>query len=657
MTGPTPTKTQSENSLPQTKSNKRILFILLGMLLIFILAITYILSSQQELPPPIPQPTPIPVSPRVEDQIIIKFKPEVSEQTKTEILKKYNATIIKRIDAIQRIIIQVPKGQEDAILKEMEKDNLIEAAEPDYINQSTQVAPPDDPYYNLQWGLENTGQVIKNQQGTPNADINAETAWNVTKGNGVKIAILDSGINLNHPEFSQKILTTKDFTETGIEDQYGHGTHVAGIASVRTNNSVGISGTCPECMLIIGKVLNDQGSGPDSIILQGITWAADEGAKVINMSFGGTGNSTAKQDAINYAWNKGAILVASAGNNKNTNKGYPAANNNVVSVAATDNKDQKASFSSYGTWVDVAAPGNAIYSTLPTHSYNLQTKTPSLQLNYDYLNGTSMATPMVSGVVALIWTTGYGSSNTSVVNRLFETADKISGTGTYWTYGRVNAASAVAGEISTTPIPTSTPIPTITPTNQPISTSTPTQVRKTPPCASYGDLDNDGFVTQADLDMASQAWEGKRTLTTEQAKRADVNNNGQLDTNDILMISDYLNGNRATFPVCETPGTSPTPRYVTPTVYCLGSCPTIPISPTIISNPSPQPSQTQSPSQSPVPSESIIPTSRIRPSVMPNPTQTPTPVRRRNIFEIIWQIIGRLPEWIQELLRPLIPQR
>ncbi len=653
MNEETTVESQSQNSLPKVKSNKRILFLLIGLLLVFIFALTYILGKQQELPQPVPQPTPTLAAPRVEDQIIIKFKLGVSESTRTEILKKYNATIIKRIDAIQRVVIQVPKGQEDAILKEMKKDNLIEQAEPDYINEATFV--PNDPSLNVQWGLENTGQTIKGQAGTPDADINAGAAWDITQGNGVKIAILDTGINLNHPEFSQKILTTKDFIGTGIEDQYGHGTHVTGIAAARTNNSIGISGTCPECILIIVKVLDDQGSGPDSILIQGIIWAADEGAKVINMSFGGTGNSTAKQDAINYAWNKGAVLVASAGNgvclnpssctqHNYTQKNYPGANDNVVSVATTDNKDQKASFSSYGTWVDVAAPGNAIYSTLPTHSYNLQTKTPSLQLNYDYLNGTSMATPMVSGVVALIWTTGYGSSNISVVNRLLETADKISGTGTYWTNGRVNATSAVSSGVSSTPIPTTI----IQPTNTP----TPTPAHKTPPCGSLGDLNNDGFVTTDDENILKKMSIGEITPTD----RSDLNGNGQLaDAGDLVLMKRFLLGEITTFPRCSMVLT-PTPVYVTPTIYCLGSCPTLPITPTTTLTPSDQPSPSQS--LSPFPSVSVIPTIEIPTTtiIVPNPTQNPTPRDGRDIFQFIWDLIRRILEMLMGLLRSIIPR-
>lgn len=561
-----------------SQSGKKYLLLLGASILFLIITIIYFINKKEEVmqTPPIAQPTIIPTAPagsRVEDQIIIKFKPEVSEATKSQILKKYNATVVKRIDAIQRLVIQVPQGQEDAILNEMKKDNLIEEAEPDYIYKASFV--PNDPSLNLQWGIANTGQAIKGRNGTVGADINAQAAWEVARGSGVKIAILDTGINQGHPDLSTKITAKNDFTGSGIEDYKGHGTHTAGIAAASTNNSLGIAGACPDCQLIIGKVLDNSGSGPNSTIAQGIIWAADSGAKVISMSLGGPYNSRSQQDAINYAWNKGAVLVAAAGNGGNTRREYPGANNNIVSVAATNNNDQKASFSTYGTWVDVAAPGETIYSTYPTNSYK-------------NLSGTSMATPMVAGVVGLIWSSSYGTSNTAVVQHLFDTADKISGTGNYWIYGRVNAASAVSGGSSATPVPTriptptraislptSTPVPTRIPTNQPSPTPryvtptiyclgsctsptpakivTPAPGKRRPPCLFFGDIDGDGFVTQIDLDMASNAWSGKITLNGMQKDRLNVNgDNIQIDTTDILLISDYIAGKITTFPVCST---------------------------------------------------------------------------------------------------------
>lgn len=188
-----------------------------------------------------------------------------------------------------------------------------------------------------------------------------------------------------------------------------------------------------------GKVLRDDGAGYYSWIANGIIWSADNGAKVINMSLGGSSRSRTLESAVNYAWNKGVVLTGAAGNSGNQSKTYPGAYKNVIAVAATNNKDQKASFSSYGAkWVDVAAPGVNIFSTFPNHPYTI-----NKSLNYDFGSGTSMATPMTSAAAALIWATDYGTSASSVRSRLESTADKIPGTGTYWSAGRVNAAAAV----------------------------------------------------------------------------------------------------------------------------------------------------------------------------------------------------------------------
>jgi thermitase len=165
---------------------------------------------------------------------------------------------------------------------------------------------------------------------------------------------------------------------------------------------------------------------------------------VINLSLGGTSPSKTLESAVNYAWSKGVVVVAAAGNCGCRQKLYPAAYKNAIAVAATNNLDQKASFSSYDArWVDVAAPGENIFSTFPNHTFVIQTKYGRSQ-NYDFASGTSMATPMTSAAAALVWSTTYGTSALAVRSRLEQTADDISGTGSYWSAGRINAAAAVA---------------------------------------------------------------------------------------------------------------------------------------------------------------------------------------------------------------------
>ncbi len=556
----------NNSELPQNPQNHRSFskwqkYASFAVVLFFIVFIVIFLSRPREIKPiaPIIEPTalPRPSSSRAEDQIIIKYKEGVTEEAISESLKKYNVTIIKRIDAIRYLVIHVPLGQVDAILNEMEKDNLIDIAEPDYIRQVFYT--PNDPSFKHQWGLVNTGQLIKGWQGKAKADIDAPSAWDITQGNGIKVAIIDTGIDVNHPDLSIKIIAQKDFSNNNsIRDGLGHGTHAAGVVAAVTNNSVGVAGTCPGCLLLIAKALNDNGSGLDSWQSEAIIWAADNGAKVINMSFGGPNFSIVVQDAINYAWNKGAVSVAASGNQGGTFKNYPAANQNVVSVASTDNTDTKASFANYGTWVDVSSPGVNIYSTLPTYPFNLQQKQPGTQTDYDYVSGTSMSTPIASGVVALIWASVHGTSAQAVVRRLFDTTDKISGTGQYWTYGRVNALKAVALSLPATPLPTLTQIA-----------------------------------------------------------------------------------------ISPTPIPSPTGIYATPTLYCLGSCPTVPVTPTFIlltQQPTLSTILTQIPSASPLPTHI---------NNQPTPTQTPVPINLKNkgLLNLIIEMILKIIELILKLFR------
>jgi len=447
--------------------------------IIFILPIAYVLQSlqvkkdnKQPLQSKVPIQSAYTKGAYVEDQIIVKYKEGVSQELINENLKKYNSVVSKRIDAIHRLVINTPPGQGDEIFQSLQKDNLIESAERDYINTANYT--PNDPYLNLQWGLINSGDIVESEKGTPEDDVKAEIAWDYAKGENIYIAIIDSGIDKNHPDLSSKIVAEKDFVGIGISDRYGHGTHTAGIAAAETNNAVGIAGMCPECKLLIAKALDDNGRGPDSVWLDALIWAADNGAKVANLSFVNPENSTAKQDAINYAWNKGVVLVGGAGNKFDTEKNYPAANNHVISVAATDNNDEKSYFSTYGDWVLISAPGSSIYSTFPTFESKLQENTFQ-NPNYGYLSGTSMATPIVSGIAGLVWSSPFGSSAQAVVDRVLNTADKIPGTGEYWKYGRVNAARAV-GAFSDSPTPSPTTIPTRFPSPTSLPSLTPTPV-------------------------------------------------------------------------------------------------------------------------------------------------------------------------------------
>ncbi len=273
----------------------------------------------------------------------------------------------------------------------------------------------------------------------------------MANGQPVKVAILDTGVDPAQKDLAGKIIMQENFV-VGDEqfDEHGHGTHVSGIVAADTNNNVGVAGTCPDCQLLIGKVLDDHSFyGQYSWFVSGIEWAADNGAKVINMSLGGLYPSRAIEDAVAYANRKGAVVVAAAGNCGGQNSSdsrcstpnlpwYPADTPGVVGVAALDNSGQKATFSNYGTWIDVAAPGASIISTLPGDKYG-------------YYNGTSQATPYVAGTLALIFAKNGNITPQAAVDQLFNTADHIPGTGTYWKYGKVNAGQAVSSTAPTSP--------------------------------------------------------------------------------------------------------------------------------------------------------------------------------------------------------------
>lgn len=368
------------------------------------------------------------------DRVLVKFKAGADEVVKKNIHAKHCGRVVDEIAALGVQVVEVPAGKVKEKVRAYKQENAIEYAEPDFVAEA--VGLPNDPYFGKQWGLNNTGQT----GGTPDADIDAPEAWDITTGDaGIKIAVLDTGVDQNHEDLAGKIVANKNFTRSRtVDDLYGHGTHVAGIAAAMTNNGRGVAGGGYNCTIMNGKVLGDTGSGYYSWIANGIIWAAENGAKVINMSLGGTEPSSTLEAAVNYAWTKGAVLAAAAGNSNTNDPLYPACYANCIAVAATDQNDAKAGFSSYGEWVDVAAPGVDIFSTLPNHRNRIGI------LNYGSLSGTSMATPYVSGVAGLVWATGYGTDNVSVRSRIESTADQD--LLPIWTdYGipRVNAYGAV----------------------------------------------------------------------------------------------------------------------------------------------------------------------------------------------------------------------
>ena len=287
---------------------------------------------------------------------------------------------------------------------------------------------PNDEYFDKQWAL---------------TKIQAPEAWQITSGNqDILIAVLDTGIDSQHEDLADKVVANVNLTDSPTtDDRYGHGTHIAGIIAANANNSFGIAGMSPNCRLLNVKVADDDGRGNSSVVARGIVWAVDNGAKVINMSLTINEPTQALEDAVNYAWNQGVVVIAASGNYVGNRPMYPACYSNCIAVGATDVNDSPTLGSGYNDWVDVVAPGVNIYSTLPDSKYGIE-------------SGTSMATAYVSGLAGLLFTlvtdtNGNGRLNDEVRDMIETNCNEI---GTLdVSKRRVNALRAVGQALSLCP--------------------------------------------------------------------------------------------------------------------------------------------------------------------------------------------------------------
>ncbi len=353
----------------------------------------------------------------VPGEVLVKFKSDASLASVRAALSAQDARAVGEVPALGIQRTRVPRGQELAIITVLRHHPLVEYAEPNYIIRA--VLTPDDPDFSSQWGLTKIG---------------APQAWDVTTGSSdLIIAIIDSGIDLDHPDLSGKIILGYDYVnEDWIpDDDYGHGTNVAGIAAAWTNNGQGVAGVSWGARLMALKVLDAEGSGSYADVASAMIYAADHGAKIINLSLGGDYDSQTLHDAVIYAHNAGCVLAAATGNDYGSVVLYPAKYAEAMAVAATDSTDQRAGFSNYGPEVDVAAPGVNIYST-------------HLGGGYTYKDGTSMAAPHVAGLAALIWSAYPSYTNNQVKSRIETTAVDLgdSGWDQYYGHGRIDAHAA-----------------------------------------------------------------------------------------------------------------------------------------------------------------------------------------------------------------------
>ncbi|MGN7761185.1 S8 family peptidase [Paenibacillus sp. 22594] len=282
-------------------------------------------------------------------------------------------------------------------------------------NTATVITPNDLLFSAYQWNLP----AIETEQG-----------WNLSKGSkDVIVAVVDTGVQANHPDLKGQLLAGYNaITNTSPpDDDVGHGTHVAGIIGALTNNEEGVAGISWYNKILPVKALDNSGAGTTYSVAEGIIWAADKGAKVINLSLGNYADSQFLHDAIKYAYDRDVVIVSAAGNDNTERPGFPAAYPEVLAVAATNATGEKASFSNYGEYIDVAAPGESIASTYPDNQYAA-------------LSGTSMASPHVAALAGLVRSLNPALTNKEVMAMMTSNAVDLGDPGhdKYYGWGQVD---------------------------------------------------------------------------------------------------------------------------------------------------------------------------------------------------------------------------
>ena len=470
----------------------------------------------------------------VANQVIVKFNPGIRSADISTLQASLGASVLETTNT-SGVQLWSIRGDADAAIAAHRNNPAIEYIEPNYIVQTTAI--PDDPDFDQHWGLNNTGQT----GGTPDADIDAAEAWDITTGSSdVVVGVIDTGVDYTHPDLVDNIWTNPgEIAGDGIDndgngyvddvhgydfinndgdpfDDNGHGTHVSGTIAARGNNGTGATGVNWSAQIMGLKFLDAGGSGTTFAAIQAIEYATmmktqyGVNINLTNNSWGGGGFSQALSDAIEAAGDADQLFIAAAGNggfdgigdDNDLTPHYPSNYDldNIISVAATDDNDNKSGFSNFGeTSTDLGAPGSNIWSTLPNG-------------NYGFLSGTSMATPHVAGVAALLWSQDADFTALEVKEQILSSVDPIAALdGITVTGGRLNAlqalVSTVAGSIEG---------------------------------SKWHDLDGDGIL------------DGNEPTLSGWTIYIDDNNNGELDSGERSTVTDADGNYRFSF---VTPGT------------------------------------------------------------------------------------------------------
>ena len=381
----------------------------------------------------------------VPGEYIVRLKNNYSTSQKSQIKESLRSYIKSEIPSQNIVVIKRPSFENDkSVIKTLSMNEMVDVVEPNYIYHMSRL--PNDPMIDQLWGLRNIGQKdSEGQLGVAGVDTNVEKAWDIQTGSKkILVAVIDTGIDYNHPDLKDNVWTNEveangkpgiDDDNNGVIDDIhgynaitnsgdplddqGHGSHCSGTIGAKGNDGKGIVGVNWDVSIMGVKFLDKNGSGTLENALKAIDYATKMGAKVQSNSWGGGGFSQTLLDAIKRSNDAGALFVAAAGNeynNNDTNPTYPAtyAVDNIIAVAAIDNKGNKADFSNFGRkTVHIGAPGVNIYS--------------STGGAYDSWSGTSMATPHVSGVAALLWANEENLTAAEIKQRLTATARPIAG--------------------------------------------------------------------------------------------------------------------------------------------------------------------------------------------------------------------------------------
>lgn len=446
----------------------------------------------------------------------------------TETRELFQDTPQTEDDALEDIEVVTTQGTIPVAQLEKTYEELdnVEYAEPNYIRYLRAAA--NDKLYPQMWSLQK---------------IQMEQAWDITQGSqDVIVAVVDGGVDYTHSDLSDNVIKGHNYianNDDPMDDtRSSHGTHVAGTIGALSNNNIGVTGINWQVKILAIKVLSDYG-GDDSTILAGIQEAADKGAKVINVSLGSRGSCPRTwQDAVDYATRKGALVVGATGEVQTENGqpenvdiilDTPTSCKGVLSVSATGPNDQRASYSYYGNTISIAAPGgdpDPSCDSFDSCSGSWITSTARSN-NYRLLAGTSMATPHVSGVAALLFAAKPSLTPEEVKNILQSTADPI--TTDHPIGKRLNAFNALQ-QVASAPQPPPPGDPTNTPIPPPAATATPTQEPK------RGDINGDSTVNIQDFAIWRDEFLGKTTTKT-----ADINKDSKVDLLDyVIWVNDFL---------------------------------------------------------------------------------------------------------------------